>query len=68
MEFVLTPGSRADVAAFKEAAFKEFDLDWPAASVIHGDRAYTDYQEEDLLHDAGQVVLRPQRKKNTKLP
>ena len=61
VEFVLVPGSQADISAFKQ-----FDLDLPAGSVIHADRAYTDYAEEDLLQDAGSITLQPQRKKNSK--
>jgi len=63
VEFVLTPGATADVAAFKE-----FDCDLPEDATIHGDRAYTDYQEEDLLQQAGKITLQPQRKKNSKRP
>lgn len=63
VEFVLTPGSTADVNALKF-----FDLNLPPEAVLHGDRAYTDYQEEDLLHQAAGVVLRSQRKKNSKRP
>lgn len=61
VEFVLTPGSTADVQALKM-----LELDLPEAAVLHGDRAYTDYQEEDLLQDAGAITLQPQRKKNAK--
>lgn len=63
IEFVLTPGSTADITAFKQ-----FALDLPSGSLIHADRAYTDYQEEDLLQDAGGVTLQPQRKRNSKRP
>lgn len=63
VEFVLTPGSTADVSAFKQ-----FPLDLPAGSLIHADRAYTDYQEEDLLQEAGGITLQPQRKRNSKRP
>jgi hypothetical protein len=61
VEFVLTPGSTTDVQALKM-----LELDLPAGSLLHGDRAYTDYQEEDLLQEAGAVTLQPQRKKNAK--
>jgi len=37
VEFVLTPGSTADVQALKL-----LELDLPAGSLLHGDRAYTD--------------------------
>lgn len=63
IEFVLAPGSEADVSAFKS-----FDLDLPAGSIIHADRAYTDYGEEDLLREAADILLQPQRKKNSKRP
>jgi hypothetical protein len=63
VEFVLAPGSVADIKAFKQ-----LDLDLPAGSLIHADRAYTDYREEDLLLCAGQFLLQPQRKKNSKRP
>jgi len=61
VEFVLTPGSCADISAFKE-----FTLDLPVGALIHADRAYTDYAEEDLLQAAGGLTLQPQRKKNAK--
>jgi hypothetical protein len=63
VEFVLAAGSEADVSAFKS-----FELDVPAGSVIHADRAYTDYSEEDLLCEAAGILLQPQRKKNSKRP
>ncbi len=37
IEFVMQPGSVSDIKAFKQ-----FDLDLPAGSLIHADRAYTD--------------------------
>jgi len=63
VEFVLTPGSAADVSTFKE-----LPLDVELGAVIYGDRAYTDYQEEDLLQEAARITLRAQRKKNSKRP
>jgi hypothetical protein len=63
VEFVLTPGATADITAFKS-----FDLDLPAGSVIHADKAYTDYDEEDLMQEAAGITLQPQRKKNSKRP
>lgn len=63
VEFVLLPGSCADITAFKS-----LDLDLPAGSLIHADRAYNDYGEEDLLAAAAGIVLQPQRKKNSKRP
>lgn len=63
IEFVLQPGSVSDIKAFKQ-----FDLDLPAGSLIHADRAYNDYGEEDLLLEAAGIILQPQRKKNSKRP
>lgn len=56
IEFVLAPGSTSDILAFKR-----FDLDLPQRALIHADRAYTDYQEEDLLQEAAAITLQPQR-------
>ena len=61
VEFLLTPGSCADVSAFKT-----LNLDLPQGSVIYGDKAYTDYEEEDLLLDAAGIELKPQRRANAK--
>jgi hypothetical protein len=63
IEFVILPGSCADITAFKS-----FDLDLPSGSLIHADRAYNDYSEEDLLLEAAGITLQPQRKKNSKRP
>jgi len=61
VEFVITPGSCADVSAFKE-----LNLDLPQGAVIYGDKAYTDYDEEDFLLEAAGIELKPQRKNNAK--
>jgi hypothetical protein len=61
VEFVLTCGSMADVTGLKHLC-----LELPEGAKIHGDRAYTDYKEEDLLHQAAGVILQPQRKANAK--
>lgn len=61
VDFVLTPGSWADVSALKL-----LELDLPQHATLHGDRAYTDYGEEDLLQEAGAITLQPQRKANAK--
>ncbi len=62
VEFSLAAGSEADVAIFKE-----LDLDLPEGSIILADKAYTDYDYEDLLEEAG-LHLKAQRKKNSKRP
>lgn len=61
VEFVLTPGSTADISGLKR-----LPLELPGGAKIYGDRAYTDYQEEDLLLDAGGIILQSQRKANAK--
>ena len=61
VEFILAPGSAADIEVFKGLA-----LDLPAGAVIHADRGYTDYQEEDLLQTAAGITLLAQRRRNAK--
>ena len=63
VEFVLTGGACSDINGLKLLT-----LALPPGSTLHGDRAYTDYQEEDLLQDAGAITLQPQRKHNSKRP
>ncbi len=60
VEFSLAAGSEADVAIFKE-----LELDLPEGSVIFADKAYTDYDHEDLLEEVG-LHLKAQRKTNSK--
>jgi hypothetical protein len=62
VEFFLTPGSMGDVEGLEL-----FDFDLPAGSQIIGDKAYNDYQLEDILHDAD-LQLMPIRKSNSKRP
>ena len=62
VEFSLAAGSEADVAVFKD-----LDLDLPEGSIICADKAYTDYDYEDLLEEAN-LHLKVQRKKNSKRP
>jgi hypothetical protein len=61
VEFVLTPGAASDLHGLKA-----LPLDVPPGSTIHGDRAYTDYAEEDLLLASGDILLQSQRKANAK--
>jgi len=61
VEFVLTSGVVADIDGFRCLT-----LDLPPGAKVHGDRAYTDYQEEDLLWVAGGIKVQAQRKANTK--
>jgi hypothetical protein len=61
VEVFFTPGSRNDTRALKQ-----FDFDLPDGSTIHGDKAYNDYDFEDLLAEAAEINLSPLRKKNSK--
>jgi hypothetical protein len=64
VEFSLAAGSEADVSVFKDL---ELDL-LPEGSIIcAADKAYTDYDYEDLLEEVG-LHLKAQRKKNSKRP
>ena len=61
VEVSLAPGSASDVRVMKR-----FDFELPDGSVVYGDKAYNDYDFEDLLAGAGEVKLLPLRKKNSK--
>lgn len=62
VEFFLTPGSCADVSGLDY-----FDFDLPERSKIIGDKAYNDYELEDVLK-AADLELLPIRKDNSKRP
>lgn len=62
VEFSLAAGSESDIAVFKE-----LDLELAEGAIICADRAYTDYDYEDLLKEVG-LHLKAQRKKNSKRP
>jgi hypothetical protein len=62
VEFSLAAGSEADVTVFKN-----LELDLPEGSIVLADKAYTDYDYEDLLEEVG-LYLKAQRKKNSKRP
>ena len=57
----LTPGSFGDGEALKSCSFA-----LPAQAIVYGDKAYNDYEIEDLLREVDQIVLQPIRKKNSK--
>lgn len=61
VEVVLAPGAEHDVKALKQ-----FDFDLPEEAVVYGDKAYDDYDFEDLLEEAAEIDLLPLRKKNSK--
>lgn len=62
VEFFLTPGSFADVAATTL-----YDYDLPAGSIVYGDKAYNVYYWEDILAEV-EIYLMPFRKKGSKRP
>jgi hypothetical protein len=49
------------------SVFKEMELDLPEGSTIFAEKAYTDYDYEDLLEEVG-LHLKAQRKKNSRRP
>ena len=51
----------------RERVLKDLELDLPEGSIICADKAYTDYDYEDLLEEVG-LHLKAQRKKNSKRP
>ena len=63
VEFVLTPGSMADTTGFEL-----LELDLEPGSLIHADKGYNHYREEDLLAEAAEIILQPLRKRNSKRP
>ena len=60
VEFFLTPAATADVTGLRD-----FDFDLPAGALLVADKAYNDYEMEDVLDTAG-LHLRPFRKHNSK--
>jgi hypothetical protein len=61
VECFLTPGGCGDVDALKHYAYE-----LPDGSIIYADKAYNDYEIEDLLKDVDHIQLLPMRKKNSK--
>ena len=61
VECFLTPGSVGDVDALKYYAY-----DLPNGSIIYADKAYNDYEIEDVLQEVEHIQLLPIRKKNSK--
>jgi Transposase DDE domain len=62
VEFFLTPGSWSDTRALKM-----YNFDLSEGSLVTGDKAYNDYEIEDILEVAG-LELEPLRKKNSLRP
>jgi hypothetical protein len=61
VECFFTPGGFGDVDALKSYAYE-----LPDGAVIYADKAYNDYEIEDLLKDIEHLSLIPMRKKNSK--
>ena len=61
VECFLTQGGFGDVDALKYDAYE-----LPDGSIIYADKAYNDYEIEDLLKDVDHIELLPMRKKNSK--
>jgi hypothetical protein len=61
VECFLTHGGFGDVDALKYYAYE-----LPDGSIIYADKAYNDYEIEDLLKDMDHIELLPMRKKNSK--
>ena len=61
VECFLTPGGFGDVDALKYYAYE-----LPDDAIIYADKAYNDYEIEDLLHAVDHIHLLPIRKKNSK--
>jgi len=61
VECFLTPGGFGDVDALQYYAY-----DLPDGSIIYADKAYNDYEIEDLLKAVDHIQLLPMRKKNSK--
>ena len=61
VECFLTPGGFGDVDALKYYAYA-----LPDGAIIYADKAYNDYELEELLKEADHIQLLPMRKKNSK--
>jgi hypothetical protein len=62
VEFFLTPGAYSDTAGLEL-----FDFDLPEDAQVFADKAYNDYEIEDVLNDCA-IHLIPIRKRNSKRP
>jgi IS5 family transposase len=61
VEIAFSPGSEHDLKIFKQ-----MNLSLPEGSTIYADKAYNEYEFEDLAKDGGNIRICPQRKKNSK--
>ena len=61
VEVSFTPGSYSDTKHLRS-----LDLNLPKGAILYGDKAYNEYFTEDVLADASDITLLPQRKKNSR--
>ena len=61
VEVLLTPGNVSDTNMLKL-----FPFNLPEGSIVYGDKAFTNYEIEDLLRECDGITLQPIRKKNHK--
>ena len=61
VEFIIEPGSFSDIRVARS-----FKFNIPKGSIIHADKAYTDYNFEDYLELQRQIILAARRKDNAK--
>ena len=45
--------------------FKQHKFDLPEGSICYGDKAYNDYEFEDVLQESVGIILKPIRQKNS---
>jgi len=60
VEFLISAGAESDITVFKQ---HKFDL--PEGSICYGDKAYNDYEFEDVLQESVGIILKPIRQKNS---
>jgi len=63
IEWRLVPAKAHDMTIFRE-----FELNLPDGAQLGADSAYTDYNYEDIIHEATNFSFLPNRKSNSKRP
>ena len=61
VQFDVFCGQTGDITAFQCS-----QINLPPESNLYGDKAYNNYDEEDMLNQEDQIYLKPHRKKNSK--
>ena len=57
---MVAAGAESDITVFKQ---HKFDL--PESSICYDDKAYNDYEFEDVLQESVGIILKPIRQKNS---